>query len=270
MNSDPTEKLVEIGFSEYEAKAYVALLKESPVTGYQLSKVSGVPRSMIYEVLGKLTARGAAMMLRKEGATKYAPVPAVEFLDQLHRDHEELIASLKEDLAALNSAPDLEYVWNIEGQGNILAKAEEMIDQAEGQIYLALLPATFPDLRPHLEKAIGRGVRVMIYTTGALDLPGGQVVVAPMSEEALSQAGGLGLILVIDGEEVLIGEWLTETRARASWTSTPLLVFVAEHHLRTDLYLPRLLALLGERAREVIHEEDWELFARAMESHITG
>ena len=169
---------------------------------------------MIYEVVGKLTARGAAMTLRTGGATKYAPVPAAEFLDQLHREREELILSLKDDLTAFASAPDLEYVWNIEGRENILAKAEEMIDQAKTRIYLALLPVTFPDLRPVLARAIGRGVRVVIYTTGELDLPGCQMVVAPMSEEALSQAGGLGLILVIDGEEVLIGEWLTATQAR--------------------------------------------------------
>jgi len=269
MSNDPIDKLVKIGFSEYEAKAYLALLGKSPVTGYELSKLSGVPRSMIYEVLGKLTARGAAMTLRKGGATMYAPFPAVEFLEQLHRDHEELIASLKDDLAALGSAPDLEHVWNIEGRENILAKAEEMISQAKARIYLALSPATFPELRPLLEEAIGRGVRVVIYTTGDFDLPGGKVVVGPRSEEVLSQAGGLGVILVIDGEEVLIGEWLTATQARASWTSSPLLVFVAEHHLRTDPYLPQILALLGERAREVIQEEDWELFARAMESHIS-
>lgn len=270
MNGDPIDKLVKIGFSEYEAKAYVALLRESPVTGYQLSKLSGVPRSMIYEVLGKLTARGAAMTLRTGGATKYAPVPAAEFLDQLQREYEELIASLKDDLAALTTAPNLEYVWNIEGRENIMAKALEMIRQAKTRIYLALLPATFPDLQPALEEAIGRGVRVAIYSTGDLDLPGGQVVVAPMSEEALSQAGGLGLILVIDGEEVLIGEWLTATQARASWTSSPLLVFIAEHHLRTDPYLPQILALLGDRALDLIQEEDRELFARALESRLDG
>ena len=76
--SDPVDGLMKIGFSEYEAKAYVALLRGSPVTGYQLSKLCGVPRSMIYEVLGKLTARGAAMTLREEGTTKYAPVAADE------------------------------------------------------------------------------------------------------------------------------------------------------------------------------------------------
>ena len=268
MKSDPIDKLVKIGFSEYEAKSYLALLRESPVTGYQLSKTSGVPRSMIYEVLGKLTARGAAMTLRKGDSTQYAPVPAGEFLDQLLEEQEELIVSLKGDLAHLASVPDLEYVWNIEGHENILAKAEEMIDQAKNRIYLALLPVTFPELRPALVEAIGRGVRVAIYATAELDLPGGQVVVASTSEKALSQAGELGLILVIDGEEVLIGEWLTATQARASWTSSPLLVFIAEHHLRTDLYLPQILALLGDRALDFIQEEDRELFARALESRI--
>ena len=270
MSNDPIDKLVEIGFSEYEAKAYVALLRESPVTGYQLSKLSGVPRSMIYEVLGKLTARGAAMTLRTGGATKYAPIPAVEFLDQLRREHEELTDSLKDDLAILTAAPNLEYVWNIEGHENIMGKAMEMIVQAKSRIYLALLPATFPTLKSSLEGAIARGVRVVIYTASALELPGGQVVVAPLSGEALAQVGGLGLILVIDGEEVLVAEWLTATQARASWTSSPLLVFIAEHHLRTDPYLPHILALLGDQALDVIREEDRELFARALESHFSS
>ena len=270
MNNDPVDRLVELGFSEYEAKAYVALLRESPATGYQLSKESGVPRSMIYEALGKLTARGAAMTLRKGDSTQYAPVPADEFLDQLHRDHEELVVSLKDDLSGLASSADLEYVWNIEGHENVMAKAEEMIGQAEDRIYLAIVPATCQELQSVLEEAIERGVRVMLYTTSEVDLAGCRLVVAHVSEETLAQARGLGLILVIDGEEVLIGEWLTATQARASWTSSPLIVFIAEHHLRTDLYLPEILGLLGDRALDIIHEEDRALFARALESSIEG
>jgi sugar-specific transcriptional regulator TrmB len=142
-----------------------------------------------------------------------------------------------------------------------------MIEQAGARIYLALLPETFPTLKQTLVTAVQRGVRVVIYTTADLDLPGGQVVVAHVSEETLEQARGLGLILVIDSEEVLIGEWLTEAQAWASWTRSSLFVFVAEHHLRTDLYLPQILALLGEQALEIIQEEDRELFARALESN---
>ena len=268
MSDDPIQRLVKIGFSEYEAKAYVALLRKNPVTGYELSKISSVPRSMIYEVVGKLTARGAAMTLRTGNATKYAPVAAAEFLDHLQREHQELITSLKEDLTVLASAPNLEYVWNLEGYDVIMSKAMEMIRQADRRLYLALLPDTLPTLLPALEQSVHRGVHVAIYTMGELELPGAQVVAARLSEEALTQGGGLGLILVVDGQEVLIAEWLTATQARASWTSSPLLVFIAEHHLRTDLYLPQVLALLGDRALDIIHEEDRELFARAMESHI--
>jgi sugar-specific transcriptional regulator TrmB len=267
MGDDPIEKLTKIGFSEYEAKAYVALLRKSPVTGYELSKLSGVPRSMIYEVAGKLQAGGAALTLRTDDGVKYAPVPADEFLDQMLSEQQQLIASLKADLTAFAKAPDLEYVWNIEGHDNIVGKAIEMIEQARQRVYLALLPATFSSLQPALEVAIRRGVRVVIYTTGELPITGCQVVVASVSGETLNQARGLGLILVIDTAEVLVGEWLTATQARASWTSSPLLVFIAEHHLRTDLYLPQILTLLGDRALEIIQEEDRGLFARAMESH---
>jgi len=266
--SNSIAKLVELGFSEYEAKAYIALLRKNPVSGYALAKLSGVPRSMIYEVAGKLTARGAVMVLRKEGATLYAPMPAAEFLDHLHQEHEELIDSLKEELIIHTDTPDLEYIWNIEGHENIMAKGAEMIDQARADIHVALGPATFPALRPLLAEAIQRGVQVMLYTTDEVDLPGGRVVVAHVAEETLEQAQGLGLILVIDGEEVLVAEWLTQTQARASWTSNRLLVFIAEHHLRTDMYLPQILACLGDQALELIAEEDRALFARALESEI--
>jgi sugar-specific transcriptional regulator TrmB len=268
VSEDPVDKLVRIGFSEYEAKAYVALLRENPITGYQLAKLSGVPRSMIYEVLGKLTARGAAMTLRKEGSTQYAPVPADEFLDQLQREHEELVDALRGGLANLDATSDLDYVWSIEGHENIMAKAEEMIDQTMQRIYLSLLPATFPTLRPALGRAIDRGVRVVVYSTEDLNLPGGRVVANPVPEAAQERVEGLWLVLVVDGAEVLIGELLTENQARASWTGSPLFVFVAEHHLRTDLYLPQVLALLGDRALELIQEEDRDLFACAFESRI--
>lgn len=54
---DVEADLTRIGFTEYEAKVYLALLRENPATGYQLSKSSGVPRSMVYEALGRLHVR---------------------------------------------------------------------------------------------------------------------------------------------------------------------------------------------------------------------
>jgi len=268
MEEETIERLVDLGFSEYEAKAYIALLQDNPATGYQVAKVSSVPRSMIYEVLSKLTARGAAMELRQEGKTQYAPIPPEEFLNQIYREQQELVNTLRDDLDGLGKTSDLEYVWNIEGYDNVMAKAREMIRQAEKSVYVAVLPSTFPPLRAALAEAVARDVRVVVYSSQSLDLPGGRVVVTAMSEEHLKTAEGLGLVLVVDGDEVLVGERLTPGQARSSWTRSPLFVLIAEHHLRTDLYLPRILDMLGDRAKEVIHEDDWALFAQTFERAI--
>jgi len=266
--NDTIDRFVRIGFSEHEARAYIALLGENPVTGYQVAKLSGVPRSMIYKALGKLVARGAAMILRKKGGTQYTPVQADKLLDQVRHKYKELVISLRDDLTILDSAPDLEYVWSIQGHKNIMAKAQEMIDRAACRIYLSLLPVTFPALKPALERAIGRKVWVVVYSAEDLDLWGGRVVATPMPERARERVEGPWLVLAIDEQEVLIGELLTGNRARASWTGSPLFVSVVEHYLRTDLYLPRVLALLGDQAQELVQEGDEELFACALENRM--
>ena len=48
---------------------------DSPANGYQISKRSGVPRSMVYESLGRLYARGAVLTTGDEKSTLYRPLP---------------------------------------------------------------------------------------------------------------------------------------------------------------------------------------------------
>ena len=68
---DLLAKLTELGFTEYEAKVYLALLDDYPASGYQISKTAGVPRSMVYEALGRLKLRGAVLETPDERATLY-------------------------------------------------------------------------------------------------------------------------------------------------------------------------------------------------------
>ena len=79
---DLLTRLVAAGFTEYEAKAYLALLREYPATGYQISKQSGVPRSMVYEALGRLHARGVVLETSDGRVTLYRPLPPDVLLDQ--------------------------------------------------------------------------------------------------------------------------------------------------------------------------------------------
>lgn len=258
------DKLMELGFSRYEAKAYAALLGESPVTGHRLAKLSGVPPSSIYEVAGRLVARGAAMVLHVENTDRYAPVPAVELLERLRRERGRLIASLKEDMAALTSESDATYVWNVEGYKEIVETAEEMIGKAKGRIRLAPLPAAFPALHPALGMAVRRGVRLVIHGSSGLGLPESEVVIAPMAGVALRRVEETSLILIVDGEEVLMGEWADGLQVRALRARSSLVIFLAQRYLRTDLYLSRILTLLGDRARDFIHGENREILAQCV------
>jgi hypothetical protein len=45
------QRLIELGFSQYEAQAYVGLLGREPLTGYALSNVTGIPQPKVYETL---------------------------------------------------------------------------------------------------------------------------------------------------------------------------------------------------------------------------
>ncbi len=42
--------LKELGFTEYEAKVYMSLINEHPLSAYNVSKNSGVPHSRVYDI----------------------------------------------------------------------------------------------------------------------------------------------------------------------------------------------------------------------------
>ena len=52
--------LKEFGLTSNAAKAYIALLRKNPSTGYEISTQTDIPRSAIYTVLNKLVALGFA------------------------------------------------------------------------------------------------------------------------------------------------------------------------------------------------------------------
>jgi sugar-specific transcriptional regulator TrmB len=252
--------LQDLGFSEYEAKAYIALVQANPATGYQVSKESGVPRSMIYEVLNKLIARGAALSSMAERTTLYAPVLPDELLDRLRHEFEQQLDSARRALAAIASPPRAEYVWNIEGGDNILAKARDMIESAETQVHIGLLPATLPGLQASLRRAIERGVEVIVNTTSSVEIPDARVVVTPLVLDDVGQLGTQGLMLTVDSAQALVSQQLDSPAAKGAWTANPLIAFVIEQHMRTDMVIPRLLDLLGNQALAVLDARDLAVF----------
>ena len=81
--ADITVLLQQLGFSEYEARAYLALLQRNPLNGYELAKVSGLPRANVYAVLQKLEDRGAVVRLDMPSGARYAPVTPTELTQRI-------------------------------------------------------------------------------------------------------------------------------------------------------------------------------------------
>src|SRR5512137_3126356 len=122
--------LMAIGFTEYEARVYLALLGENPATGYQLSKKAGIPRSMVYEALGRLHARGAILRTGDQRATLYRPVPPDLLLDRYAQEQQRLTQTLRASLKALYTSEAEEHIWSISGQSAVMAYALQIVREA--------------------------------------------------------------------------------------------------------------------------------------------
>lgn len=131
MKENILETLKNLNFTEYEAKAYLTLLEESPLTGYAVAKNSGVPRSRIYEILDGLAIRGD-ILVSPGNTPQYTPVPAKELIKNRRMKAEENFELAEKSLAEFeSSANDRENIWNITGRNEILEKVKACILSAE-------------------------------------------------------------------------------------------------------------------------------------------
>jgi HTH-type transcriptional regulator, sugar sensing transcriptional regulator len=60
-NNDLFEKIKRLGFSEYEAKCYLALLERKSLTVSEVARLAGIPKPNAYESLEKLLAKGLSV-----------------------------------------------------------------------------------------------------------------------------------------------------------------------------------------------------------------
>lgn len=224
--------LAAIGFTEYEAKVYVALLRTHPASGYQISKEAGIPRSMVYEALGRLHARGAVLRTGEERATLYRPVPPKTLLDRYEEEQHQLLHDLRQGLRAQYTAQDEARFWSIAGRPAVLSYATQMIERARDELFLVLADADLEALRSPLAQAGASGVEVNALLTGRGALESARAVRHPAEESALQELQNC-LIVVADAHEVLIAT--TALEVTATITTNSHLVFVTRQFVWQEL-----------------------------------
>jgi sugar-specific transcriptional regulator TrmB len=231
--------LQKLGFAEYEARVYLTLLAHNPATGYQIGVRAGVPRSMVYEALGRLETRGAVLRSGDGRATRYRPVSPEAFLDRLEREQEDRFSALRQDLGFRYQKPDDDRLWTGRGLEVIDSLAAQMIDAATSELLSVLSDSELRRLGTALQRACDRNVRLGTVVAGQADAPCGFSVRHPPIESELQQLDRL-LLIVRDTEEVLIADLRSE--GTATLTTNSHMVHIAAQFVWMELLTQRLVS----------------------------
>jgi HTH-type transcriptional regulator, sugar sensing transcriptional regulator len=199
------EFLEKLGFSSNEAKVYGTLIKHKVLNGYEIAKLSGVARSLVYEVINRLIAKGAVIRIDGE-PNFYKPIEYQDLIRSIKEENEKNIACAERELQQLATENvDVDYVMNIVGEEKYVAKAKELIDSAQAEISLSIWQESFEVLRSNIENAISRGVKVYIFTFESISVAGATVYSYNINDVS-TLFPYRRTTIIIDGGECLVGE----------------------------------------------------------------
>lgn len=246
-----TEKLVYIGFSEYEARAYVALLGKNPATPYELARASGIPTSKIYGVISRLLEKGMVSAMNESKKKRYVPIEPEEFLESFGNKVQGTLKLLKDEMSFVGRDGETSHIWNIGDYGYLMDKAERMILQAEGALLVSIYRDEMGRLEGPLREAEGKGVSVAMVHFGPALGKAGQLFQHPMEPTIYSERGGRGIVIVADSREAIMGIVLGDGAAEGAWSANRGFVALAEDYIRHDIYFMKVVRRFNRPLRKL-------------------
>lgn len=192
---DYVEYLTEYGLTRQEACIYYELMRHGAMTGYEVSKETGISKSNVYAALNGLTQKGAAN-LEQGAANRYYPVDISEFCDNELRH----LKQVRERL--IEKKPDTivkhEGYINIQSIKNIQNKIYQMLLRCEYRLYILAHKWMLEEYKNELSRLISEGKKVVIITDDNYELEGAKIY----RTEALEGQ----LRFIVDSAYVLTGQ----------------------------------------------------------------
>jgi sugar-specific transcriptional regulator TrmB len=236
-----THMLMDIGLSEYEARAYIALLGKNPVTAYELARVSSIPTSKIYEVLSRLFEKGVVSTLGENGVKRFIPIEPDEFIESHRSKLETTLKTLKEGLTGIEKQADVSYIWNIKDYSYLMDKAGRMILEARKTLLISIWKEEMAHLEEALRKAANKKVRIAIIHFGTPMIKVGQIFQHPIENTIYTEKGGRGLVVVADSKEVLMGTVFKDNNVEGAWSMNRGFAMMAEDYIKHDIYIMKVV-----------------------------
>lgn len=249
-NNKVLSQLSGLGLSEYEAKAYVSLLRENPLTAYEVSKSSGVPTSKIYEVMKKLADKRIVSFIDEGKTTRYTPLDPDEFVRRQKDAMMKIFDSLSNQLPRLHHSSDVSHIWNITDYTYLVEKAQRMIADARSQLLVSLWKEEYELLEKDLHNAEQRNVKAAIVHFGRRDSGPGQIYSHPIEDTLYQEKGGRVLVVIADSSEVLIGTVFSNMITEGAWSTNRGFVMLAEDYIKHDIYITKIVKRLDRTLLE--------------------
>ncbi len=214
MDSKLIDSLKFIGFSEYEAKVYVALVQLGGGTATEISKVSQVPTNRVYQTLDRLQDKGYVKGQIGDGiANFYMPEDPEHVINNIESQYKKHLENAKMRLSAIwERAKRIEFptMWTLRGNRSVYGAIKEYLENSEEFFYLTT--DTLFDLKeyellnPVIEKKNnGVDVRIITSSTG-VDDPGEIEILNELTEVPVKIVQNLNAIWCINEKnQVLFG-----------------------------------------------------------------
>ena len=175
MNEKAISTLKTLGFTEYEAKAYISLVGFGMATAREIHEHSQVPQGRIYSVLKSLLDKNYIVMQEGNPSYYYADNPT-EILTKLKGELNDSIDETMEYLSNLHleSKPPA-MIWVIHSEWGIKNRLKTLIQSSEKSILIWINdPSVFNWIKPELMK-LKRKVDVEIYAEKKSDFAGSKL-----------------------------------------------------------------------------------------------
>lgn len=259
------EILQRFGFTQYETKAYVALVSGGPSNAYSVSKASGVPRARIYDILESLVQQGVVIMEENvDGSKLYRCLPVNVFLEKMRDSWHTDFACVEKELKAIENQEHKRdiCVSTLKGQENILAFCRILIRRARAQIILSIWNPMYEVLLPELQKASHNGCRVRGITF-EISQPLEGLYKHRVNEYMSTLRSEKWFILSVDSRELIYGH-SGESDGSAFYTDDAVHVYLLEDYIWHDVLVNRLVEEQGEQLDKWILPEMERFFGRKM------
>lgn len=228
--------LVKFGFTNNAAKAYTALLKNSPSTGYEISSQTDIPRSAIYNVLNRLVSQGYANSVG-DSPKKYIPLQPPALIDLLNQSHNEKLDGLEEAIRNIEIDDQTFDFWHLHGYRNIILKAKELVKNAKKKIVISGWKREIVEIKKELISAKKRGIENTIFSFTSIDKSLGKIVSYELNEDDLRKIWTPKIIMIVDNQHTIMGSTKKTDDCKAILTKNTAINEIATNHIILDITL---------------------------------